>query len=84
MPNISRCMYTNVKDGDEIIQSLVTRSRTRKLSFYQIKYILDDQSSYGHLGNRDTITRKIQTDSFCAKSHDVQFTFSSIYETKEV
>ena len=40
----------------------------RETFIYQIKYILDDRSCYGHVGNRDTITRKIETDSFCEKS----------------
>ena len=56
-------------------------TRSKKLSFYQIKYILDYRSSYGHVGNRDTpITRKIETASFCAKVYKVLSWLQSLDE----
>ena len=56
-------------------------TRSKKLSFYQIKYILDYRSSYGHVGNRDTpITRKIETASFCAKLYKVLSWLQSLDE----
>ena len=68
MPNILKDQIIIMLKIKMWFQNDQTTERKRKLSFYQIKYILDDRSCYGHVGNRDTITRKIETDSFCEKS----------------
>ena len=79
MPNILKEYIYKCENQDDDGSKLTRKEKL--LSFYQIKYILDDRSCYGHVGNRDTITRKLQTDSFCAKSHDdLQVTFSSVSE----
>ena len=68
MSNILRCIYKY--EAQKICMKV--NEEQKKLSFYQIKYILDYRSSYGHVGNRDTpITRKIETASFCAKLYKV-------------